>query len=286
MTDSTQPIQLPGTECHLLHSNGVGDDFEISVILPPPEIPGPFPVVYLTDANFSVGLGTGIIPMLSNGAEIPPVTVVCIGYPIGGDFARFASLRMRDFTPTVEARHVDAIGKMTGQAVECGGAARFLEFLTTELRDWIASRYDVTDDTTYIGDSAGGLFGTYTLLNQPNAFRRYLIGSPWLTYDHPLCFKYEETYAADHDDLPATVFLAAGADEDVLQPGVDPAILPILSDAKTAAYTRELAAKLESRNYPSLNLTMRIFAEETHYTLPPILIAHGLRRVFLNDPPD
>ena len=278
------PVKLPFTEVHRLQSSSVGDEFEISVIVPPPEVPGPFPVVYLTDANFAVGLGTGIIPMLMNGAEIPPVLTVCIGYPIGGDFAQFASKRMRDFTPTVEQRHVDAIEKMTGLPVPCGGAARFLEFLTTELRAWVSGHYDVTDDATYVGDSAGGLFGTYVLLNQPSAFRRYLIGSPWITYDHPLCFKYEETYAADHDDLKATVFLAAGADEAVLQPGFEPAIFEIFRDARVAEYTREMASKLESRNYPGLNLTTRIFPEETHYTIPPILIAHGLRRVFLNDP--
>ena len=50
--------------------------------------------------------------------------------------------------------------------------------------------------------------------------------------------------------------------------------------ADTARLTRELGETLESRGYPSLRLTTRIFPEETHFTIPPILIAHGLRAVF------
>ena len=78
----------------------------------------------------------------------------------------------------------------------------------------------------------------------------------------------------------ATVFLAAGADEAVLAPGMPEPLAPLFREAEVAAHTRRLADTLEGRKYPSLRLTTRIFPEETHYTLPPILMAHGLRRVF------
>lgn len=57
-------------------------------------------------------------------------------------------------------------------------------------------------------------------------------------------------------------------------------LAPIFRDANTAELTRQLAAGLESRGYPSLRLTTRIFEEETHFTIPSILVAHGLRAVF------
>jgi hypothetical protein len=126
----------------------------------------------------------------------------------------------------------------------------------------------------------GGLFGTYTLFHRPTAFRRYVLGSPWLCWDAETTTAYESTYAVDHDDLDATVFLAAGADEDVLPPAMPEPIQPIFRNADTAGHTRRLAEALEQRRYPSLRLTWRIFPEETHFTLPPIVMAHGLRAVY------
>ena len=42
------------------------------------------------------------------------------------------------------------------EEIICGGAPNFLNFLTTELRDFIGSKYNISDDSTYIGDSMGG----------------------------------------------------------------------------------------------------------------------------------
>ncbi len=275
------PVHLPGTEVHSLHSSSVDYDFEISIQLPPPEVEGPVPVIYVTDANMGFGMATAIASMLAGGAEIPPCLLVGIGYPVGADFLAFARLRTRDFTPSVDERQLAAIEAFSGARPESGGAGAFLDFLTAELRDWVNSQYDVVGaDATYIGDSMGGLFGMFALFHKPAAFKRYLIGSPWLCWDYPISFKYEEAYAAEHPDLPATVFLAAGADEAVLAPGMPEALAPIFQDAEVAAYTQRLADSLESRKYPNLRLTTRIFPEETHYTLPAILMAHGLRRVF------
>ena len=53
---SAREVQLPGTEVHLLRSDAVGDDFEISIVLPPPQMEGPVPVVYMTDANGGVSV--------------------------------------------------------------------------------------------------------------------------------------------------------------------------------------------------------------------------------------
>ncbi len=66
----------------------------------------------------------------------------------------------------------------------------------------------------------------------------------------------------------------------MLAPGLAEPLVPIFRDANTAEHTRQLAAGLESRGYPSLRLTTRIFPEVTHFTLGPILVAQGLRTVF------
>ena len=126
----------------------------------------------------------------------------------------------------------------------------------------------------------GGLFGTYVLLNHHGFFKRYVIGSPWLSWDKPLSFDYEASYAASHDDLDAVVFLAAGGAEDVMSPAFDPGAAKIFEAADTGALTVRLGELPTSRNYPNLRLKTVIFPEETHFTVPFGLMAHGLRWVF------
>jgi hypothetical protein len=50
--------------------------------------------------------------------------------------------------------------------------------------------------------------------------------------------------------------------------------------ADTARLTRELGDALAGRGYPSLELTTRIYPEATHFTVPALLLGHGLRAVF------
>jgi predicted alpha/beta superfamily hydrolase len=272
-------IQLPGTEVHQLHSPCVGDEFEISIIPPPPGV-GPVPVVYGTDAQLAAGLAASTIPMLVMSGEIPPVLVVLVGYPIGGDFAKFIQLRTRDFTPTVDERQVSEMAAMAGGTVTAGGAPAFLTFLTEELRPWVKERYDVTEDAIYVGDSLGGLFGTWVLLHHPAAFTRYVIGSAWLCWDEPVSTGWEAAYAASHADLPATVFLAAGAEEHLRGPYAADWVNPVFARADTAGHTQRLGRALAGRGYPSLRLTTRILPEATHFTIPGALVAQGLRNVF------
>lgn len=278
---TAQTVQLLGSEVQVLHSDAVGDDFEISVFSPPPGVEGPVPVVYFTDANIGVGMAANAVNLLQMGGEIPPVRLVCVGYPIGDDFVQFLRLRTRDFMATRDSDRESGMTEMAeGSEVTGGGADAFLDFLTGELRPWVESNYAVTDDSTLIGDSMGGFFATYTLLHRPSSFRRYVIGSPWLTWNRPVSTAYEAQYAEAHDDLDATVFLCAGADEEVLPPLMPPPTVQQFRGADTAELTRQLAAGLESRNYPNLRLTTRIFPEETHFTIPQLLLGHGLRAVF------
>ena len=45
------------------------------VFAPPPEVEGPVPVVYFTDANFGTGVASDVVSLLQIGGEIPPVFV-------------------------------------------------------------------------------------------------------------------------------------------------------------------------------------------------------------------
>jgi predicted alpha/beta superfamily hydrolase len=280
MTGTPAEVRLHGSEVHVLRSDAVGDDLEISIFPPLFPVAGPLPVVYCTDANSTAGMAANIVAFLQGGMEIPPVRLVCVGYPLRDNWAQFVRLRTRDFMPTNDPVREAGASEMVGTDVRGGGADAFLAFLTGELRTWVEARFGVTDDSTYIGHSDAGLFGTYTLFHRPSAFRRYVIGSPQLCWDREVSTAYEAEYAAKHGDLDATVFLCAGSDEEVLPPAMPEPVVGQLRGADTAKLTRELGESLDNRGYPSLKLTTRIFPEETHFTMPALVIAHGLRTVF------
>tara|TARA_B100000963_G_scaffold311529_1_gene288533 strand:- start:518 stop:1363 length:846 start_codon:yes stop_codon:yes gene_type:complete len=274
---------IENTEVYQLKSKEVGDVFEITVMKPEDVSDQPLPVIYLTDANNSLGTGCDVANLLMLGGEIPQVILVAIGYPLGGDFNNFIKLRTRDFSPSLckwQTPMQAELADMKQEDIICGGAPNFLEFLTTELRDFIGSKYNTLDDTTYIGDSMGGLFGVYTLFHKPHSFKRYVIGSPWMCWDYPLCFEYEKKYSENHDDLKAIVYMATGGDEHILYPNLPDAIVPLFKDAKTEEYSREMFKLLESRNYPSLNFRGKILDDETHFTMVSSLIGKGLKSVF------
>ena len=274
---------IENTEVYKLKSDIVGDIFEITVMKPEDVSDEPLPVIYLTDANNSLGTGCDVVNLLMLGGEIPPVILVAVGYPLEGDFNNFIKLRTRDFSPSLckwQTPMQAELAEMSVEDIACGGAPKFLNFLTTELREFIGSKYNISDDSTYIGDSMGGLFGVYTLFHKPDSFKRYVIGSPWICWDYPLCFEYEKKYSENHNDLSAIVYMATGGDEHILYPNLPDAIVPLFKDAKTEEYSREMFKLLENRNYPSLNFRGKILDDETHFTMVSSIIGKGLKSVF------
>mgnify|MGYP002701303749 CR=1 FL=1 len=120
------------------------------------------------------------------------------------------------------------------------------------------------DDVTYIGYSMGGLCVVYTLVNEPESFKRYVICSPWMCWDYPLCFDYEKKYSENNKDLNAIVYMATGGDEHILYPNLPDPIIPLFKAAKTEEYSKEMFKLLESRSYHNLNCIGKIIDDETH----------------------
>jgi len=265
-----------------VHSAIADFDFEISIQGPFVAGSEPLPVVYATDANIWFGAVANISAMLMMGGEIPPVLTVGIGYPAGAGTADVLRRRIYDLSPTSDEWYLKVFGSSPLFAGELkgGGAPLLFRFMSEELWPWIAERYNLSSDRTYVGDSMGGLFGVYTLFNHPGFFRRYVIGSPEMDWDFPRCFDYEANYAAGHKDLDAIVFLSAGGAERVLSATLDRATATIFAKADRAGHTARMGDLLASRHYPSLKLKTLIFPEETHFTVAFALIAHGLRYVF------
>jgi uncharacterized protein len=281
MIDDESP--LAATEVHYLTSAHVGDEFKVFVGHCGTTTESPATVLYLTDANGYFGLSVDIIRSMQLAHHLPPMLVVGIGYR-RGVLAETMALRTRDLTPTSDVGFAD----LFPEQAEMGRAADLLAFIQTELTPWVESRYSVDPgDATYFGHSFGGLFGLYVLLNAPQTFRRYVIGSPSLWWNRGVMFDFEIAYADTHQDLPADVFFGIGADEThegrereaVNQP-------PGLREKSTAWYidmvddVQRLVARLEGRRFPSLSIVSAVFPNEFHITAPPLVLSRGLRNLF------
>jgi len=251
-----QRVEIPDTERHVLPSAFVDETFKVHVYLPRGygESSEPLPVVYLLDAEYSFGGVAYIIRRLIKDELIPPVLLVGVAYELPYD--HYYQRPQRDFTPT--AAHLD-------EFPAAGHAAAFARFMREELIPFVNRTYRVKpDDRTIMGLSFSGLFATYCLFTADRTFNRYVIVSPSLWWDGGYPFRQEAAYRAQADTLPARVYLAAGADD-------GPNILREL---------RRMEGVLAERRYAGLDYEVRVFPDETHRTIFPVAVSHGLRFVF------
>jgi predicted alpha/beta superfamily hydrolase len=251
-----QRVEIPDTERHVLQSAIVDEEFKVHVYLPRgyEESTEALPVVYLLDAEYSFGGVAYIVRRLIKDELIPPMVVVGVAYEIPYD--DYYQRRQRDFTPT--RAHLD-------EFPAAGHAEAFARFMRDELIPFVNRTYRVDpDDRTIMGLSFSGLFSTYALFAPNRIFHRYVIVSPSLWWDGGFMFRQEVAYRAQTAALPARVFLAAGADD-------GPTIVRDL---------RRLEGLLAERQYDGLEYQVRFFPDETHRTVFPIAVSHGLRFVF------
>jgi len=275
MSSQLPPVTLPDTKVRLLKSSIVNDTYRLHISLPITYANSDktYPVVYLTDGNGLFPLVRCIAEALSGGLEIPRLIIVAIGYDTDNarDWGRY---RERDLLPTnASARDASRRQEFTKTGIRRGQAGPFLRFIREELKPFINANYRTNpDDSTYVGNSYGGLFGLYVLFHHPDTFNRYVIGSPAIHHDNRITLTYESNYAAHHDDLPARVFMSVGAREESADSLIDPSF-QFVTNMKTLAKT------LQERGYPGLQLTTHVFEDETHFSVIPATFSRGLRVV-------
>ncbi len=271
-------VTLERTEIRALHSDIVGQDYELLISLPHSYTRGDtsYPVIFLLDPYRAFSMVKGFTDALAAPFPIiPEVIVVGIGYGGDGINARlnWALGRVRDYTPVqnsaTEEWYEKAIEKtgIHGIKVISGGAPLFLKFIRKELFPFIESNYRIDTNMRMLsGYSFGGLFGLYTLFHDPALFNKYFIGSPSIGFKDGISLEYESNYANTHEDLKANVFMSVGEKEE--------------SYAKNLEIMRE---QLNSHNYENLKLKTVIFENENHFTCYPAAMSRGLIELFKHE---
>ena len=273
--EATRPYVLSDTEMHVLHAQHLARDYELYVSLPPSYGQGQrsYPVVFVTDAPYAFPVTRAIEARIAgHSKELPEFILVGLGYA-QGDTGEYS--RRRDYTPSARGDR-DATSDMPGRPVVYGEAEGYRRFVADEVFPFIASHYRADmAHKVFAGHSYGSLFGAYVMLTSPEMFDGYVLGSPSLWFDQRLLFARERTFAASHKDLPARVYLGAGAFE-TLQPKGRPHDPRYNTDDDMVGDTQAFARALASHRYPGLKLRTDVIAGEDHLTVAPALITRGL----------
>ena len=234
-------VRLPNTEERELYSRIMDYEYGVYVTLPTGYKDNPdktYPTLYIIDGNQYFVFTLEPYGSLIWGNMVKEHIAVSVAYRPGQK-----NYRSRDFRSTERA-------------------ADFLKFFQTELIPFIEDNYRTSQkDRTLFGHSLGGQFTLYVMLNATGTFENYILSAPSVSAD---IMKYEEDFAAVHQDLPVKLFLASG-ENDHLTIGA-----------------KRFAEKLKSRNYPSLRYDELYTINGNHGTIQPTAYIEGLR--FVLDP--
>lgn len=279
------PVTVAQSDRYRFESKHVGKAFQIDVI----RIDAAFapseprlPVVFVPDGNVM----TTLIPAVANLAaleSLPSMLIVGISYDFGTASPEEARLqgftrRFTDFTPGTDDEFQALATVMTQllfgmpwpEDAPFGRADAFLAFLEEELKPFISARYSFADvdDAALFGHSLGGLFALHVLFTSPESFDRYIALDPTQWGD---VLVREE---AELGDVSARLFLGVSG---ALPPGA-PAESPTPADL-----TAPLDMQITKSARQGLRYTYKVYADETHNSVPAVGMMTGLRTVF--DPP-
>jgi predicted alpha/beta superfamily hydrolase len=269
---------LPGVEVRDLHSHILNQELQLFVKLPwtYERSDRTYPVLFALDANRSFPIySTTSLIFETPGGNAPEILIVGIGYRVDRDrlrgLAEWGAWRTRDLTPVRReateqgmSRTLAAILEGEIPEVRTGGAPQFLQVICEEVIPFVEANYRVRpDDRGLAGYSYGGLFGLYALFHAPNTFTRTFCGSPSMW--EPL-FDYEESYAASHDDLKTSLLLTAGSRE-----------------TERIERIARMVERLQSREYPGLEIQAHIFEGEGHASAGAAAISRALGVLYYLD---
>ncbi|MEE4198231.1 MAG: alpha/beta hydrolase-fold protein [Bacteroidales bacterium] len=259
-SQQVNPVELPGTESFTCYSSYVEDSFLIQVALPKSyaESAKNYPVLYVLDSDMSFGMARDIVNWLNLRHEIPEIIIVGASYP-----GNWWQKRSRDYTFSKDDSEI------WGKWPLAGGADNYLHFIQQELFKKILSSYRI--DTTrriIAGLSLGGLLANYILFTKSQLFDGYIISGPALQWNYQEIFRIEQDFSKGTACLRAKVFTSVGDldQEDICIPW------------------DEFNQQILSRNYNGLEYRVKRFEDETHISVWPVSLSHGLRYYFSKSP--
>lgn len=244
-----------------VHSQSNNKDYELYVQLPKSyqDTKKSYPIIIVNDSSWGFPITNGAMTLMG-GNVVQEAIVVGISYAKGED--RTIS-RTRDYTPTFSPNERNGHSSEARKA--SGHAKEYTAFLADQVLPLMQKQYRVDmSNRIFVGHSFGGLLGAYILVNRPEAFDHYIIGSPSLWYDNKVIFDMEKKYSESHSSLKAKAMIYVDDNADTL------------NNKAMADDVLAFEKVLRSRNYSGLDLQVEVIKGENHHSVFPGLVAKGL----------
>lgn len=185
-----------------IESDVIGRSYHIYVSLPESYDEQPdvdYPTVYLLDGGNLFPMLVVYYGYLNFAEEIPDAIIVGVSY--GSDTFEGGNYRSTDYTAPSEERDY------------WGGAAKFQQFLKSELIPAIEQRYRSRPDRRIVfGQSLGGQFAIYSALTDPALFWGHIASNPALHRN--LAFFLEPHWPEDGNRPTSRLFVASASNDD------------------------------------------------------------------------
>jgi predicted alpha/beta superfamily hydrolase len=209
-----------------------------------------YPVIYFTDAVWHLELLSGATAFLME-------DVILVGISWQKDIKEALKKEKGEHVSRYRDYSVSKSSNPETQAkYQLGQASNHLAFIRNDVIKVIEKNYRTDpDNRTYFGYSAGGKFGAYILMAQPDTFKNYILGSPSLWRDIP----YLSKLWPNHKALNANVFISYGELE-----------------KKLSKYVEEFITLLKNRKDRSLTLKQVVIESLDHSPAFPMT---GVRSV-------
>ena len=202
--ENSTPFKIPRSQVVEIQDSHVKRSYPLFIKLPKSYERSPqqhYPVIYLTDALYSFQVVSGATRYPMNSGKMAEAIIVGISYEKG---SKGDTSRVYDYTPV----------KSPLWRKDTGGAEKFIRFIESDVFNYIEKNYRTDPDKrVFVGNSLGGLLGSYILLTKPELFRHYIIGSPSYWFHNKSIFDIAEPLLAKIRGVEANVFIAIGERE-------------------------------------------------------------------------
>lgn len=259
--ESPPQFKIDGTAVHTIASSVLQRSYDLYVKLPPGYFSKEFaqhryPVLYINDAGYCWVTAVGITRPTFNFGAFERAILVGLSYAKGEGGT---SSRTRDLTPTSVDRW----------ELETGGARKYLNFIKTEVIPFVDRTYRTEPNRrTLVGQSFGGLFGAYALIEEPGLFQDYILTSASFWFDNQVIFELEEKARDSRRNLTGRVYFAVGETE-------TPTI--VASSSQMVEQQRAFVERLQLRNYEGLEVRADEIEGGTHLTTFPTGFTRAMR---------
>lgn len=252
-----KPYYMPGTQVIPIKDTISNKKYELLIKLPDSYAKNKdknYPVVYFTDA-------VEHIELLSSASYMIMKDLILVGISWQKDISEDLKQqygvhvsRYMDYTfkKTINPRH---------PKIKFGQADNHLAFIRKDVFKFVESNYRTDpNNRTYFGFSAGGVFGVYALMIQPDTFKNYILGSP-LDEKVPTLFAQEHA-ALKNPESAINVFTSYGE----------------LEKESQGPFVEDFVSKLKHKKYKGLASIKHIVVESYgHSDSSPLVAAHSLK---------